>query len=499
MGGVLVLTTLDHLQLQPIRARPALLSTLVITSFRMIKMEHSVRARSDLPLQRVICISRHDVITSEDSAEFRYIIIHHCRHVTNWQDPAITPDMIRVLGTRQGVINTEKAYYKDVEQKKFEIVTRSAETIQAVLSSHGNWKTAEESIVQRLDKEINEVQMLRLHKYLIVEFTYNKSNCWSHAQIGIIMKLPSQDTLNNWKPIHVMLAPPGVRELPGGECSRSNLRKNGWKEVHVGTAPEIEHRMSSNITAKRKQYGIRPRLAMTIHKAMGGDFGKIVTQVGQCNDGYRLWSKEQVIVLLSRTHQACDIMFVGESPEHTADVLVEMLFKVSPYTAYMNHVVEQMTNSDTIHIPVIHPLQYLPYNVRHTIIPTETNGFVYLLMSLQDYSTTYIGQTKNLVIRLNQHNSGIGSHVSANVNLRPWHCIAFVTGFVDNTQQERMSFELAWQNCRNRLGKYVLNPWDVLRVGKELVASKNCIYGMNQLHFTQCLEFKARRDENSLH
>jgi len=361
--------------------------------------------------------------------------------------------------------------------------------VQAALSSHGNWKKAEDKINQMLDKEVNEIQNLRLHKNIVVEFTYNKPNQWSNSQIGVIIDLPSQEALDRWQPIPVMLAPSGIKKLPGGGISKAVLEQNGWKSVHVGTAPEIEHRMCWGITAKRKQYAIRPRIAMTIHRAMGGDFGQIVTQVGSVNDGYQLWLKEQVIVLISRTHTVRDLIFVGDSPEQTADFLVELLFKVSPYAAYMHHVVEEMTNIDLTNTPVIRPLRHLPYNVRNTVIPTNVNGFVYLLMSLKDHSTTYIGQTNNLSNRINQHNSGIGAHATASPSLRPWHCIAFVTGFVENNQQERMMFEHAWQHGRNTLGKYILNPWDVMKIGKDLVRLKNEGYGINQLCFIQCLDF----------
>ena len=123
MGGVLTLATLDHLQLQPIQAKPSLLSTLVVTSFEMVKMEEFVRARTDSRLQRIITISRYDTITSNDIMEFRYIIVNHCTHVKSWQDAAITPDMIRVVGTRQGVTKTEEEYYKDVNKMDAKIVS----------------------------------------------------------------------------------------------------------------------------------------------------------------------------------------------------------------------------------------------------------------------------------------------------------------------------------------------------------------------------------------
>jgi predicted GIY-YIG superfamily endonuclease len=489
MGGVLILTTLDHQQLQPIRAKPALLSTLVVTSFQMVKMEESVRARTDLNLQRVIAISRFDTITVDNITEFKNIIIHKCQHVRSWQDSSITADMIRVVGTRKGVTLTEEEYYKEVAKKNLDVVFRSAETVQAVLSSHGNWKSAEDQIKEMLNKKVNEVENLRLHKNIMVEFTYNKPNHWSSSQIGIILDLPSQQVLNMWKPIVVMIAPVGIKKLPAGEISKVMLEQHDWKEIHVGTAPEMEHRMTRGITAKRKQYAIRPRIAMTIHRAMGGDFGQIVTRVGAVSDGYQLWLKEQVIVLISRTHMASDLIFVGDSPEQTANVLAELLFKVSPYSSYMHHIVDQMTNTDLQHVPVLRPLRHLPYNVRHAIIPTNANGFVYALMSLKDHSTTYIGQTKNLANRLNQHNGGIGAHATANPYLRPWHCIAFVTGFVEDNQQERIIFEHAWQHQRNTSGKYALNPCDVIRIGKELVGNKNKRYGTNHLRFVQCIDF----------
>ena len=41
-GGVLVIGTMDHTQLQPVTGRPLLLSSLIITCFVMVKLETSV-------------------------------------------------------------------------------------------------------------------------------------------------------------------------------------------------------------------------------------------------------------------------------------------------------------------------------------------------------------------------------------------------------------------------------------------------------------------------
>ena len=59
MGEVLIISTMDHTQLQPVNGRPFLLSTHVITCFKMIKLQCSVRASGDQDFQRmqeIICM-----------------------------------------------------------------------------------------------------------------------------------------------------------------------------------------------------------------------------------------------------------------------------------------------------------------------------------------------------------------------------------------------------------------------------------------------------------
>ena len=450
MGGVLVLGTMDPQQLQPIKAKPLLLSSLVPTCFKMVEMKHSIRAKDDCLLQQLIEISRKVSPTQEEVDYFKRIIIEGCKHVTSWDDPSITLDMVRIVSTREAMSKAEEEYFLNLQQQGIGVVSRVAETVQTVVSSHGNWKKAEPTTSYLLDKLVNEVEELKLHKNMVVEMTYNKQNVWCHSQMAIIVDLPTQSDLDSWSPFVVYLAPVGTKKLPEGDITKTLLQQHGWKAVKVGTAPEIEHRLKRGISAKRKQYGIRPRIAITIHRAMGGDFGSVVSCVGDGNDKYRLWEKEQVEVLISRTHRLSDLTFVGASPEVTANHLLQLLFKQSPYALYMRHVVNFMTKQDSTE--VLHPLRYLPYNLRNTVIPMQPLGFVYLLMSLQDHNTTYIGETKNLAKRLTQHNKGYGAIVTEKEKLRPWCIIAFVTGFPNSERQNRRSLEKCWQTRRMNWG-----------------------------------------------
>lgn len=491
MGGVLLIGTIDDQQLPPVKAIPLLISSLIPTSFRMTLLLHSVRARDDTNLQQLINISRKLNPTEDDIHEFRYIIINECSHVHNWNDSRILQGTMRILGTKKALLKAEQEYYAYIGKQGLLVVTREAETSQCCIGSHGNWKIAENNICESLNRYINEVQTLKLHQNMIVEMTYNKVNVWSHSQIGIILQLPTNDDLNKWKHIDVVLAPVGINKLPNGVISRENLLQNGWKEVKVGTAPENEVRMYGKIAAKRKQYAIKPRIAMTIHKALGGDFGSVATSVNFSNRdfGYRLWQKEQVEVLISRTHTTKDLIFVGD-PTETADNLVELLFKVSPFSVYMRQIVDRMTSDDPSNF-ILQPLRHLPYNVRNTIIPSQSDsGYVYLLLSLRDYNTTYIGETNNINRRVSEHNKGIGSKVTTSPSLRPWYPIAFITGFDLEDNNDRLQLESSWQHRRNKAGKASQNIIDILHMGKYLVSEKNAtVYKYAKLKFVQCIEF----------
>ena len=58
LGGVLILCTMDHTQLQPIKQLLILTSSMMITCFQDVRLEHSVRACSDIQFQRLQAITR---------------------------------------------------------------------------------------------------------------------------------------------------------------------------------------------------------------------------------------------------------------------------------------------------------------------------------------------------------------------------------------------------------------------------------------------------------
>ncbi len=497
MGGVLVLGTLDPLQMGPIHDYPLLLSSLALTSFNIIFMNQSIRGRNDPAICRLITISRKMNVSEEELKEFEDIIINQCRHVDSFDDPLITQDVIHLFGTRAAVKIAEEKYYAKITQQGITILERQAETFQSYVKSHTSWKPATSKTIKELNHIVNEREVLYLHNGLIVELTFNRPTQWSHGQMGMIVELPTSHQLQKWDPIKLMLAPVGVTTLPSTHhhiYTKEDLLVANWKQVLIGAAPEREHRLSAGLIAKRKQYGICPRHAMTIHKAMGSEFGAVATTIGHrdTTNNYRLWQREQGEVILSRTKHCKDLIFVGNKQD-TARYLSELLLHSSPYTGYMMHFLSQIEHENQSP-PVIQPSVFLPFHLKQVESQLEDFGSVYLLLSLATKCDTYIGQTgKHLHVRVKEHNSGYGATDTSDPKLRPWFPIAFVTGFGDDSERERRRFERCWQQLRYSIGQGILSPLKIIQLGEQLIGkweTQNTTVA-NQLKMVRCIQFRS--------
>jgi len=189
------------------------------------------------------------------------------------------------------------------------------------------------------------------------------------------------------------------------------------------------------------------------------------------------------VVLLSRTHYAKDIIFVGD-PEETAETLAAMLDSNGPYSEYMDYLVQKLVHHSPIRAPSVDLTSHHPYCAIHVDVPNDSSGFSYLLVSLArgvENRATYIGQTSNLVARFDRHRLGAGPSATADPGLKPWAMLAYVSGFEGANTAERMYFERLWQVARDhrnaqrrRQHMCPLSADAVADLGKELV--EKCIY-----------------------
>ena len=94
LGGVLKISTMDPSQLPSFNGKPFLLSSFILTSYKICKLSHSVRAFNDPMLQRLNQLARQMEYNNEELDEFEEIIQNSCKHVNDWNSNEITPFMI---------------------------------------------------------------------------------------------------------------------------------------------------------------------------------------------------------------------------------------------------------------------------------------------------------------------------------------------------------------------------------------------------------------------
>ena len=100
MGGLLIISTIEHTQIKPIEGRPFLTSSHIISCFRMVELKHSVRANSDPSPQHIQEIAQFPnfILSSNPhlTHEFIDLVSQHCTFVSDWDSNLITPSTIRL-------------------------------------------------------------------------------------------------------------------------------------------------------------------------------------------------------------------------------------------------------------------------------------------------------------------------------------------------------------------------------------------------------------------
>ena len=93
MGGVLLIFTMDHLQIKPINGRPFLTSANIIPCFKMVNLQHSMRAWDDQNYQRIQQIARMHHSEFERNPALVDECVRLCSEsftfVDSWSDPKI--------------------------------------------------------------------------------------------------------------------------------------------------------------------------------------------------------------------------------------------------------------------------------------------------------------------------------------------------------------------------------------------------------------------------
>ena len=478
MGGLLLLCTLDHKQLQPVSGRPFLLSAHIISCYRFVLLKESVRASNDNNFQRIQNIVRMHPNEYERNPDLLYelstLLRNNCTYVNSWSDRRITPDAFRLYGKKFPAKQASNDYINSVKQQlnNSDYIECVAEDIEKPHDSHQEWIPATERTKNLLDNQLKEQRKILFFKGALFQFTFNQDKEFSQSQLCLLLKIPTRRDLSIFKKIEVLVAPPGLKWTTyDSEKQEEEYIAEGWRKQLVGTSTDRTHRISSTVQAKRHQYGLKHHVTSTIHASMGDTISKIVTEICNSSQFHKLWDKAQVIVLLSRTRNAKDIIFVGNM-ESTIQSIIRLCKMSNQWTDYMELILEMASvnyiRNTNIGIPSIRRDAH-PFRFCDRPLPQCNTGYVYMLISLRNKEATYIGMTNNITNRLHQHNSGLGTSFTASLRLQPWALFVYIVGF-DSNRQLMFSLERKWKvrRCEERI-RGVRCPKQIARLAYGLI------------------------------
>ena len=218
------------------------------------------------------------------------------------------------------------------------------------------------------------------------------------------------------------MAPPGCQGIEYNENNiptREELISGNWREVSIGVAAQRPVRVRGGILAQRIQYALKHIGEITIDRTL-----RLTLPAGiavEISSNFSPWNKEQIVVVLSRTHVPEMTVIVG-GQEFAIQKMWELITCANQWTNYMERVTNVISiNTNDDDVRVFDVCRVYPFKVLHYGLPTDNSGYVYCLVSKRDHGEIYIGTTVNISERLPQHNSNSGGSLgTANPSLKPW-------------------------------------------------------------------------------
>ena len=272
-------------------------------------------------------------------------------------------------------------------------------------------------------------------------------------------------------------------------------------------APARSRYINDRLNGRRHQYGLCMFTTSTIHAVMGQTCSALVSQVCLNDPMYDLWEREQVIVLLSRTCYGKDIIFKGD-PIATAEALYSVLQKTSQFAEYISHLLDNLIirSASNVSTQNRHPshlslpsvdMSLHPYRARDVCFPTDTTGYVYILISKRQPDVTYIGETKDLASRMHAHFRGYASRQTSIEHLRPWGLLAFVTGFeFDPDGAKRKAFESQWKMKRDSAPS-TASSQAIAEMAKQIIVERRIVYPNESLVYVQAGHILQKKPPSS--
>ena len=452
-GGVLIIANMDEAQHGPINGLPILLSSHILSEFVILNLTQSVRAHGDPKFCQIQNITRTSASLLKGNKklenEFKTLCRRELTFVGSWDK--VEADAIRMYARRKPAQEASEEYIsackRQFDNSGIQYVICYSIDSQGPIGSRAELLPAspDSAIVHYLNAKLREPRKLIFFVGAKFEATVNGDG-FNQSQLLVMCEIPSQETVTRKLQIELLAAPSGVSyfDTRNGQIDKDDMIGIGWKVVKIGIAPE-RNITSYGVMANRRQYSLRHVGAGTINKQTGNTIeGRCAIEMSKsCSP----WGKEQVVVMLSRTHRAKDTIIVGDR-EFAVGKMWDLITVGTEWSRYVEDLLNRVSiggsQSMVRNGAVVTPEAY-PFRISDMSLPDDESGFVYFLVSVRDCGRTYIGQTTSISQRLKKHNSGWGAKGTAEPQYRPYAVAAYICGLSHMDKRGREGLEHKWK------------------------------------------------------
>ena len=474
MGGILVLGNGDPKQLRPPSGPLLWISPILYTNFRLFYLAEYVRMIDPLGARLLTLLDRLEVSDAE-AEEIVDILSNNSTFVEKWSDIRNDEAILRVVPTKQAEKKLVNEKYNLIRSTNNNHLTFNS-TDEVSRRGQNLWsKTEDANCITHLNRNCLEPNSLLIYEGAPMRITRNIQDLLvTQGQLCVIRQVPDADSTS----LDLFVAPPCVRSLPPVQPDGSrNFELSGWRTVSVRRMEGLPQNFRNHSSLRRTQFPLKPFQASTIHKCIGDDVPLLATQIATTDPFerkmFKLWEKNQLLVLVSRVKELKDLTFVG-SKSATLKTIKDIATSTSQWDYFVHEFVEALSQQDLSKPLATFPVSQHIYSMSCQSVPQDSCATVFCLMSLKD-GTIAVAACTNIRKTLQQKNSFDITENTLTGNKKPWAllCAAFhptVSALDDSVR----ALECHWNNSLPHDEKP--DPPKIVRLLQETTLSFTCFY-----------------------
>ena len=474
MGGILVFGNGDPKQLRPPSGPLLWISPILYTNFKLFYLAEYVRMIDPLGARLLTLLDRLEVSDAE-AEEIVDILSKNSTFVEKWSDIRNDEAILRVVPTKQAEKKLVNEKYNLIRSSNNNHLTFDS-TDEVSRRGQNLWsKTEDVNCITYLNRNCLEPNSLLIYEGAPMRITRNIQDLLvTQGQLCVIRQVPDADSTS----LDLFVAPPCVRNLPPVQPDGSrNFELSGWRTVSVRRMEGLSQNFRNHSSLRRTQFPLKPFQASTIHKCIGDDVPLLATQIATTDPierkMFKLWEKNQLLVLVSRVKELKDLTFVG-SKSATLKTIKDIAISTSQWDYFVHEFVEALSQQDLSKPLATFPVAQHIYSMSCQSVPQDNCATVFCLMSLKD-GTVAVAACTNIRKTLQQKNSFNVTENTLTGNKKPWAllCAAFHPTVSDLDDSVR-ALECHWNNSLPHDEKP--DPTKIVRLLQEITLTFTCFY-----------------------